>query len=63
MRRLVIFGIILGTGGWDGGCKPHCTIKKSLMVYWNCCRSEEVVCLKDPLVGDVFGLETEENEE
>ena len=56
LRRLFLVGMMLGTSGWDNECEPHLTIKKSLIVYWNSCESDQAVRLEELFVAVVFGL-------
>ena len=58
-RRLFLVGMMLTTSGWDSGCEPHYVIKKSLMMYWSSCGSDQAVCLEELLVANVFGLRRE----
>ena len=48
--------MMLDTRGWDSGCEPHYAIKKSLIVYWSSCGSDQAVCLEELLETDAFGL-------
>ena len=52
---------MLGTVGWNSGCKPHYTIKKNLiiLVVLSSCKSDQAVCLKELLVVVVLGCKEE----
>ena len=55
-RFLFLVEILHGTRGWDRACEPHYTAKKSLVVYWSSCGSDQAVCPEELLVADSFGL-------
>ena len=46
MKNLFHVGMLLGTEGRDNGCEPHYGIKKSLIVFWSGCGSDQASRLK-----------------